>query len=257
MPASRPGSPISATACRCCKSCPSASSASPPAQPAALPPRRLPRRGSAQRRLEGRGHPLRRHLQPLFRAREPPRRRARAGRLRLSREPRRRPRAARSAAAAPTSPPAWSTRPAPRRGARWRRSRQIRRAGAGAGALLPHDAARRVRLPAARRSGRGGCPRRAFLATEFLEAKDALPTLRPVGAGTAHIHGHCHQKAFGAFPAAVKALKRVPGMEVKPIQSSCCGMAGAFGYEAKNFETAGRHGRALAAAGGPRPARTT
>jgi Fe-S oxidoreductase len=78
--------------------------------------------------------------------------------------------------------------------------------------------------------------KRAFLATEFLEARDALPVLNPV-VGTAHIHGHCHQKAFGAFPAAVKALKRVPGMEVKPIQSSCCGMAGAFGYEAKNFET--------------------
>ena len=78
--------------------------------------------------------------------------------------------------------------------------------------------------------------KRAFLATEFLEAKDALPSLKPVP-GTAHIHGHCHQKAFGAFPAAVKALRRVPGMEVKPIQSSCCGMAGAFGYEAKNFET--------------------
>ncbi|MBS7812246.1 FAD-binding and (Fe-S)-binding domain-containing protein [Roseococcus pinisoli] len=78
--------------------------------------------------------------------------------------------------------------------------------------------------------------KRAFLITEFLEAKDALPALKPVS-GAAHIHGHCHQKAFGAFPAAVKALKRVPGMEVKPIQSSCCGMAGAFGYEAKNFET--------------------
>jgi FAD/FMN-containing dehydrogenase/Fe-S oxidoreductase len=89
--------------------------------------------------------------------------------------------------------------------------------------LLPGDAAEAL-------------SKRAFLVTEFLEAKDALPTLRPV-AGTAHIHGHCHQKAFGAFPAAVKALKRVPGMEVKPIQSSCCGMAGAFGYEARNFET--------------------
>ncbi|WP_424812816.1 FAD-binding and (Fe-S)-binding domain-containing protein [Roseococcus sp. YIM B11640] len=78
--------------------------------------------------------------------------------------------------------------------------------------------------------------RRAFLVTEFLEAQGTLPMLKPV-AGVAHIHGHCHQKAFGAFPASVKALKRVPGMEVKPIQSSCCGMAGAFGYEAKNYET--------------------
>lgn len=78
--------------------------------------------------------------------------------------------------------------------------------------------------------------KRAFLATEFLEKEGTLPALKP-GAPAAHIHGHCHQKAFGAFPAAVKALRRVPGMEVKPIASSCCGMAGAFGYEAKNLET--------------------
>ena len=78
--------------------------------------------------------------------------------------------------------------------------------------------------------------KRAFLVTEFLEAEGTLPALKP-GATAAHIHGHCHQKAFGAFPAAVKALRRVPGMEVKPIASSCCGMAGAFGYEAKNLET--------------------
>jgi len=76
--------------------------------------------------------------------------------------------------------------------------------------------------------------KRAFLATEFLEKEGSLPALKPVAAA-AHIHGHCHQKAFGAFPAAVKALRRVPGMEVKPIASSCCGMAGAFGYEAKNI----------------------
>lgn len=78
--------------------------------------------------------------------------------------------------------------------------------------------------------------KRAFLVTEFLEAEGTLPPLKPV-AETAHIHGHCHQKAFGAFPAAVNALRRVPGMTPKPIASSCCGMAGAFGYEAKNLET--------------------
>jgi FAD/FMN-containing dehydrogenase/Fe-S oxidoreductase len=77
--------------------------------------------------------------------------------------------------------------------------------------------------------------KRAFLATEFLEREGTLPALNPV-APVAHIHGHCHQKAFGAFPAAVKALRKVPGMEVKPIASSCCGMAGAFGYETKNLD---------------------
>ena len=47
------------------------------------------------------------------------------------------------------------------------------------------------------------------------------------------MHGHCHQKSFGAFPAALSMLQRVPGLTVKPIVSSCCGMAGSFGYQAE------------------------
>ncbi len=76
--------------------------------------------------------------------------------------------------------------------------------------------------------------RRAFLLTEFLQREKALPALQPVGAAVAHVHGHCHQKSFGAFPAAVHALRAIPGLEVRPIASSCCGMAGAFGYAAEN-----------------------
>ncbi len=68
---------------------------------------------------------------------------------------------------------------------------------------------------------------RALLLGEFL-AKTDLP-LRAIGK-RAHVHGHCHQKAFGAFEGTLTALRRVPGLEVRPIESSCCGMAGAFGY---------------------------
>ena len=36
---------------------------------------------------------------------------------------------------------------------------------------------------------------------------------------------------------AVEAvLKRVPGLAVKPIESSCCGMSGAFGYAAETLD---------------------
>ena len=73
---------------------------------------------------------------------------------------------------------------------------------------------------------------RAMLLSEFLaREKPALP-LRPIAA-TAHVHGHCHQKSFGAFPAALRALQAVPELAVKPIVSSCCGMAGSFGYQAE------------------------
>jgi Fe-S oxidoreductase len=49
---------------------------------------------------------------------------------------------------------------------------------------------------------------------------------------TALLHGHCHQKAFGAMPQVQAALALVPELQVKTIESSCCGMAGSFGYEA-------------------------
>jgi Fe-S oxidoreductase len=76
---------------------------------------------------------------------------------------------------------------------------------------------------------------RAKLISEwFVETKPTLH-LKPLN-GEAHIHGHCHQKAFGAFTPAVAMLTRIPGLKVVPITSSCCGMAGAFGYEAANLE---------------------
>ena len=59
------------------------------------------------------------------------------------------------------------------------------------------------------------------------------------------MHGHCHQKSFGAFPAALDVLKQVPGLSVKPIASSCCGMAGSFGYQAETQAES----RAMAEAG--------
>jgi len=53
---------------------------------------------------------------------------------------------------------------------------------------------------------------------------------------TALLHGHCHQKAFGAMGAVERALKEVPELDVKTIDTSCCGMAGTFGYEDSHFE---------------------
>jgi len=44
------------------------------------------------------------------------------------------------------------------------------------------------------------------------------------------VHGHCHQKALDAFSAVQQTLALVPDMEVSVIESSCCGMAGSFGY---------------------------
>ena len=60
--------------------------------------------------------------------------------------------------------------------------------------------------------------------------------LRPGAPRKALLHGHCHQKAFAALPAVEVCLRLVPGLEVSTIASSCCGQAGAFGYEAEHYE---------------------
>ena len=81
----------------------------------------------------------------------------------------------------------------------------------------------------------------AYLFEEFLaneHAADRLDLkLSPGPAVRALLHGHCHQKAFGAMDAVASALALVPDLEVERIESGCCGMAGAFGYEKEHYET--------------------
>ena len=75
-----------------------------------------------------------------------------------------------------------------------------------------------------------------FVAGVVAEHGLGLP-LRPLPGKRALLHGHCHQKAFGVMPALERTLRLVPGLEVETVASSCCGMAGAFGYEAASYET--------------------
>ena len=51
------------------------------------------------------------------------------------------------------------------------------------------------------------------------------------------LHGHCHQKAFGDMSSVEQLLRQIPDLDLDIINSSCCGMAGAFGYEAEHYET--------------------
>jgi Fe-S oxidoreductase len=91
-----------------------------------------------------------------------------------------------------------------------------------------------VLLPAS-----GALARNSFLLEEFL-ANEAVAgrlnlKLKPVAA-EACLHGHCHQKAFGAMGSVERVLRLVPDLNVRTIESSCCGMAGNFGYEAEHYE---------------------
>jgi Fe-S oxidoreductase len=86
----------------------------------------------------------------------------------------------------------------------------------------------------------------ALLVEEFLAAQRkagrlSLP-LGPVRWKKALVHGHCHQKALGAFPAVEAVLRMVPGLEVSTIDATCCGMSGAFGYHAEHHELSLRIG---------------
>jgi FAD/FMN-containing dehydrogenase/Fe-S oxidoreductase len=73
-----------------------------------------------------------------------------------------------------------------------------------------------------------------FLARESEAGRLHLP-LRPLPR-RALLHGHCHQKSFDAFTPVQKTLRLVPELEVEVIESSCCGMAGAFGYGADTID---------------------
>jgi Fe-S oxidoreductase len=88
-----------------------------------------------------------------------------------------------------------------------------------------------------------------FLATEakvgcmdaLKAALDKASSKNGSGAMTQPIllHGHCHQKAFDAVNPILEVLGWLPRLEgvTMPalIESSCCGMAGSFGYEAAHF----------------------
>ncbi|HEY1544924.1 MAG TPA: FAD-linked oxidase C-terminal domain-containing protein [Xanthobacteraceae bacterium] len=73
-----------------------------------------------------------------------------------------------------------------------------------------------------------------FIVREQRAGRLDLP-LAPVAA-RALVHGHCHQKSFDAFAPVEAVLKLVPGLAVETIESSCCGMAGAFGYGAETID---------------------
>jgi len=84
----------------------------------------------------------------------------------------------------------------------------------------------------------------AWLLEEFLSREHRAGRLKlalaPLRETRALVHGHCHQKAFDAFDPALAVLKLVPGLGVEPIESSCCGMAGTFGFDASHYDVSMR-----------------
>ncbi len=80
---------------------------------------------------------------------------------------------------------------------------------------------------------------KALLFEEFVAGEARCgrftPELKPVEQPIL-LHGHCHQKAFGAVTPILEVLRLIPGAKPELIESSCCGMAGSFGYEAAHYD---------------------
>jgi Fe-S oxidoreductase len=81
---------------------------------------------------------------------------------------------------------------------------------------------------------------RAMLLEEFIaqqhQAGKLQLKLKPLSARRAIVHGHCHQKAFATMAAMQQTLALIPDLAVEMIDSGCCGMAGAFGFETSHYE---------------------
>jgi FAD/FMN-containing dehydrogenase/Fe-S oxidoreductase len=82
-----------------------------------------------------------------------------------------------------------------------------------------------------------------FLAREHEAGRLKLDLSGRTG-GRVLLHGHCHQKAHGRMASVEKVLKLIPGIEVETVASSCCGMAGAFGFQAETYEVSQAMGEA-------------
>jgi Fe-S oxidoreductase len=83
--------------------------------------------------------------------------------------------------------------------------------------------------------GVGGLAKSAMLFEEFLARKPGKLKLKAMDKQVL-LHGHCHQKAFDVMPAVEKVLGMIPGLKLSTVQTSCCGMAGSFGYEAEHYD---------------------
>jgi Fe-S oxidoreductase len=68
-----------------------------------------------------------------------------------------------------------------------------------------------------------------YLLSEFLAQKAPNFEIPPLRA-KAVVHGHCHQKAVLKFGDEETLLKKL-GLDYTVLDSGCCGMAGAFGFE--------------------------
>jgi FAD/FMN-containing dehydrogenase/Fe-S oxidoreductase len=74
----------------------------------------------------------------------------------------------------------------------------------------------------------------AYSVMEYVDTFRLDDALDATASASVAYHGHCHQTAASRDHHAVGVLRRV-GYDVDVLDTTCCGMAGSFGYEAEHY----------------------
>ena len=74
-----------------------------------------------------------------------------------------------------------------------------------------------------------------FVARAVAQDPEAAKAFRDDMTAGLLVHGHCHQKALAGMEPTLQALK-LAGYRAEVVDAGCCGMAGAFGFEAEHYE---------------------
>jgi Fe-S oxidoreductase len=75
-----------------------------------------------------------------------------------------------------------------------------------------------------------------WLADQVRNARCELKLPSPITTHQAVVHGHCHQKALVGTGGTASLLKLIPGLDVRVLDTGCCGMAGSFGFETEHYD---------------------
>ncbi len=83
--------------------------------------------------------------------------------------------------------------------------------------------------------------RNCFLIDEFIAAEfqkgNITSNLFTDSEASILFHGHCYQKALASTTPSKIMMSIPPNYQVEEIDSGCCGMAGAFGFEKEHYKT--------------------
>lgn len=92
---------------------------------------------------------------------------------------------------------------------------------------------------------RDALARKAMMVEDFIEAhwdRHPRPARISVDASRVALHRHCHQKAIEGADSSAALLRRVAGERLDVLDTTCCGMAGMFGYTKGRYDLSMRIG---------------